>query len=94
MDEFCHNHGFVGWFETSAKENIGINEGIKYLVNHVEFILLLSFISSEEILYFQILTIQKAGEYEIPVMEQHKDVQKVKDDENKLRDVNKKKSCC
>ena len=25
MDAFCKEHGFIGWFETSAKENIFIN---------------------------------------------------------------------
>lgn len=35
MDEFCNNHGFVGWYETSAKENVGINDALKMLVNHV-----------------------------------------------------------
>ncbi|XP_060066857.1 ras-related protein Rab-38-like [Ylistrum balloti] len=35
MDEFCHEKGFVGWFETSAKENINIDESTRYLVNRI-----------------------------------------------------------
>lgn len=23
MDKFCQDHGFAGWFETSAKDNVG-----------------------------------------------------------------------
>lgn len=35
MDEYCKEKGFSGWFETSAKENINIEEAAKYLVNKV-----------------------------------------------------------
>nr|XP_051682895.1 ras-related protein Rab-38-like [Oryctolagus cuniculus] len=35
MDQFCKEHGFVGWFETSAKENINIDEASRYLVKHI-----------------------------------------------------------
>ncbi|VDP16637.1 unnamed protein product [Soboliphyme baturini] len=50
MDDFCVKYGFVGWFETSAKENVGIDEAMKHLVNHM-------------------ITIQAAGDFEIPVLE-------------------------
>ena len=33
MNEFCAEKGFAGWFETSAKENIGIDEAASFLVN-------------------------------------------------------------
>jgi hypothetical protein len=26
MDKFCAEHGFAGWFETSAKDNVGIDK--------------------------------------------------------------------
>jgi len=35
MNEFCQEKGFTAWFETSAKENINIDEAAKALVNKV-----------------------------------------------------------
>ncbi|XP_076876216.1 ras-related protein Rab-38b [Brachyhypopomus gauderio] len=35
VDQFCRENGFVGWFETSAKENININEAANLLVKHI-----------------------------------------------------------
>nr|XP_055064760.1 ras-related protein Rab-38b [Misgurnus anguillicaudatus] len=35
MDQYCKENGFVGWFETSAKENININEAANFLVKHI-----------------------------------------------------------
>ncbi|XP_034023637.1 ras-related protein Rab-38 [Thalassophryne amazonica] len=35
MDQFCQEHGFVGWYETSAKENINIDEAANCLVKHI-----------------------------------------------------------
>ncbi|XP_046854424.1 ras-related protein Rab-32-like [Xenia sp. Carnegie-2017] len=35
MNEFCAEKGFAGWFETSAKENIGIDEAASFLVNKI-----------------------------------------------------------
>jgi len=35
MDEFCREQGFVGWFETSAKENTNIHEAVRYLVEKI-----------------------------------------------------------
>nr|XP_055053450.1 ras-related protein Rab-38 [Misgurnus anguillicaudatus] len=35
MDQFCQENGFVGWFETSAKENINIDEAAHCLVEHI-----------------------------------------------------------
>ena len=37
MNEYCAEKGFAGWFETSAKENIGIDEAASFLVNKVSF---------------------------------------------------------
>ena len=36
MDEYCKEKGFVGWFETSAKENTNIEEAAKFLVDQVK----------------------------------------------------------
>lgn len=35
MDEFCKEKGFIGWYETSAKENINIDESARFLVTKV-----------------------------------------------------------
>lgn len=35
MDDYCKEKGFSGWFETSAKENINIEEAARFLVNKV-----------------------------------------------------------
>lgn len=35
MDEYVKDNGFAGWFETSAKENINIEEAARSLVNKV-----------------------------------------------------------
>ncbi|XP_023648441.1 ras-related protein Rab-38 [Paramormyrops kingsleyae] len=35
MEQFCKENGFVGWFETSAKENINIDEAASCLVKHI-----------------------------------------------------------
>ncbi|KAL8625219.1 rab32, member RAS oncoprotein [Nucella lapillus] len=35
MDEFCNEKGFIGWYETSAKENINIDEAARFLVTRI-----------------------------------------------------------
>ncbi|XP_050483376.1 EF-hand calcium-binding domain-containing protein 4B isoform X1 [Bombus huntii] len=35
MDEYCKEKNFAGWFETSAKENINIEEAARFLVNKI-----------------------------------------------------------
>lgn len=35
MDEYCKDKGFIGWFETSAKENINIDEAARFLVTRI-----------------------------------------------------------
>ncbi|XP_063218835.1 ras-related protein Rab-44-like [Bacillus rossius redtenbacheri] len=35
MEEYCKEKGFVGWYETSAKENINIEEAAKMLVTKI-----------------------------------------------------------
>jgi len=35
MDDFCREHGFEGWFETSAKENMNIDEASRFLVGRI-----------------------------------------------------------
>eukprot|EP00071_Canis_lupus_P046842 XP_022280399.1 ras-related protein Rab-32 [Canis lupus familiaris] len=35
MDQFCKEHGFTGWFETSAKDNINIDEAARFLVENI-----------------------------------------------------------
>lgn len=40
MEEYCKEHNFSGWFETSAKENINIDEAAKSLVTQVSMLML------------------------------------------------------
>lgn len=35
MEEYCKEKGFANWFETSAKENINIDEAARCLVTKV-----------------------------------------------------------
>ncbi|XP_075410538.1 ras-related protein Rab-32 isoform X2 [Tenrec ecaudatus] len=35
IDQFCKQHGFSGWFETSAKDNINIEEAARFLVENI-----------------------------------------------------------
>ncbi|MGH0183959.1 UNVERIFIED_CONTAM: hypothetical protein FKN15_013363 [Acipenser sinensis] len=35
LDHFCKEHGFAGWFETSAKENTNIVEAARCLVENI-----------------------------------------------------------
>ncbi|XP_076835743.1 ras-related protein Rab-38 isoform X2 [Brachyhypopomus gauderio] len=35
LDTFCKENGFVGWFETSAKEDTNIEAAVKCLVEHI-----------------------------------------------------------
>lgn len=35
MDDYCKEKGFVAWFETSAKENINIDEATRSLVTQI-----------------------------------------------------------
>ena len=39
MDEYCKEKGFAGWFETSAKDNINIDDAAKFLVGTVSWLL-------------------------------------------------------
>ncbi|XP_061609589.1 ras-related protein Rab-32-like [Phyllopteryx taeniolatus] len=35
MDNFCKETGFLGWFETSAKDNVNVDEAAKFLVENI-----------------------------------------------------------
>ncbi|XP_062296820.1 ras-related protein Rab-32 [Scomber scombrus] len=35
LDSFCNDKGFLGWFETSAKDNINIDEAAAFLVKQM-----------------------------------------------------------
>ena len=47
LDRYCEERGFLGWFETSAKDNINIDESANLLIKEVNFsIVLLSYIDA------------------------------------------------
>lgn len=35
IDEFCKNHGFIEWFKTSAKDDIGISDAVNKLIDSI-----------------------------------------------------------
>ena len=35
MNKFCEENDFLCWFETSAKKNMGIDEGCRLLVHYI-----------------------------------------------------------
>ncbi|CAB1343259.1 unnamed protein product [Coregonus sp. 'balchen'] len=35
MDNFCKETGFLGWFETSAMDNIHVDEAVRFLVENI-----------------------------------------------------------
>jgi len=35
MDDYCRENGFVGWFETSAKDNVNIDDAARSLVTRI-----------------------------------------------------------
>ena len=39
MDEYCKDKGFINWFETSAKDNINIDEAARFLVTSVSLMI-------------------------------------------------------
>jgi len=35
MEQFCKDNNFAGWFETSAKDNVGIDKAAKFLISKI-----------------------------------------------------------
>ena len=35
LDEFCKEHGFIGWYPTSAKDDQNISDAMTFLVKHI-----------------------------------------------------------
>jgi len=41
MTDYCQQHGFDAWFETSAKENVNIEEAARFLIARVSYLVML-----------------------------------------------------
>lgn len=59
MDEYCKEKGFAGWFETSAKENINIEEAAKFLVNKVS----IKYIACRVLFFIHMINLVKKSKY-------------------------------
>jgi len=35
MDKYCEENGFIGWFETSAKDNINVEKAMQFLLTKI-----------------------------------------------------------
>jgi GTPase SAR1 family protein len=35
LEEFAKENGFIGWFATSAKENLHVEKAMTFLINHI-----------------------------------------------------------
>eukprot|EP01102_Stenamoeba_stenopodia_P015995 TRINITY_DN552_c0_g4_i1.p1 TRINITY_DN552_c0_g4~~TRINITY_DN552_c0_g4_i1.p1 ORF type:complete len:211 (-),score=58.82 TRINITY_DN552_c0_g4_i1:122-754(-) len=35
MDKYCEENGFIGWFETSAKDNINVEKAMQFLLSKI-----------------------------------------------------------
>jgi Ras-related protein Rab-32 len=35
IDDYCNNHGFIAWFKTSAKDDIGISDAVNKLIDSI-----------------------------------------------------------
>ena len=61
MDEYCRRSGFVSWFETSAKENHGIDNAARALIDEVTPLLFLDLPSSDVTEYGELSWLQASG---------------------------------
>jgi len=41
MGDYCQQHGFDAWFETSAKDNVNIEDAARFLIARVSVALLI-----------------------------------------------------
>lgn len=38
IQQLCDEHGFIGWIETSAKEDVNVSKAMRYLIEHILYL--------------------------------------------------------
>jgi hypothetical protein len=38
IQSLCDEHGFIGWIETSAKEDVNVSKAMRYLIEHILYL--------------------------------------------------------
>uniref|UniRef100_A0A915HFB3 Ras-related protein Rab n=1 Tax=Romanomermis culicivorax TaxID=13658 RepID=A0A915HFB3_ROMCU len=77
VDDYCQRNSFVGWFETSAKENKGISDAISRLVEHVRY-RYGRLLSADGVQNYRVEWMLSARvNYEVPVIERDTDIKRL-----------------
>lgn len=92
LNEFCEKRNFAGWFQTSAKDNVNIEEAVNFLVTKVcyyfNFYVLL--FNLRHLILFKIFQIL---DKEMNEQKERDEQLSIKIQEEKKKKKNKKKCC-